>query len=262
MRTVTSHGVTLHLQVEGPDTGPVVMLANSLGTDMRVWDPLLPFLPKGMRIVRFDKRGHGLSDCPDAPYDMDTLVSDAEAVIDALGLQNIAFVGLSIGGLIGQGLAARRSDIIRALVLMDTAAKIGSSEMWQDRIAGLRAGGIGSMADAILDRWFAPEMRNDAARLAPWRNMLTRTPIEGYIGCCAAIAGADFTQSTSNLALPVMAMTGAEDGSTTPEMVQGTANLCNAAFHVIPDAGHLPCIEAPEHVGALISEFLKEVGHV
>lgn len=118
------------------------------------------------------------------------------------------------------------------------------------------------MADAILDRWFAPEMRNDAARLAPWRNMLTRTPIEGYIGCCAAIAGADFTQSTSNLALPVMAMTGAEDGSTTPEMVQGTANLCNAAFHVIPDAGHLPCIEAPEHVGALISEFLKEVGHV
>lgn len=262
MRTVTSQGVTLHVQVDGPDSGPVVMLANSLGTDMRVWDPLLPFLPTGVRIVRFDKRGHGLSDCPDAPYDMDTLVSDAEAVIDTLGLRDIAFVGLSIGGLIGQGLAVRRPDALRALVLMDTAAKIGSPEMWQDRIAGLRAGGISSMADAILDRWFAPEMRNDAARLAPWRNMLTRTPIEGYIGCCAAIAGADFTQSTSDLTIPVMAMAGSEDGSTTPEMVQATAKLCNATFHVIPDAGHLPCVEAPKQVGALISEFFKEVGHV
>jgi 3-oxoadipate enol-lactonase len=151
---------------------------------------------------------------------------------------------------------------MRALVLMDTAAKIGSPEMWQDRIDALRTGGIASMADAILDRWFAPEMRNDAARLAPWRHMLTRTPIEGYIGCCAAIAGADFTETTRALTLPVMAMAGSEDGSTTPDLVRTTAELCNAAFHVIEGAGHLPCIEAPEQVGALISDFLKETGHV
>lgn len=262
MKTVTSNGAVLHVQVDGPDTGPVVMFANSLGTDLRVWDPLLPFLPHGLRVVRFDKRGHGLSDCPAAPYDMNLLVSDAEAVIDALGLQDIAFVGLSIGGLIGQGLAARRPNLMRGLVLMDTAAKIGSPEMWNERIASLRSGGIGSMADAILDRWFAPEMRNDANRLAPWRHMLTRTPLEGYIGCCAAIAGADFTESTRALTLPVMAMVGAEDGATTPEMVKATAKLCNAAFHVIPDAGHLPCVEAPDAVAALISDFLKEVGHV
>lgn len=262
MKTVTSNDVTLHVQVEGPETGPVVMFANSLGTDLRVWDLLLPHLPEGLRIVRYDKRGHGLSDCPAAPYDMDTLVADAEAIIDTLGLRDIAFVGLSIGGLIGQGLAARRPETMRALVLMDTAAKIGSPEMWQDRIDALRTGGIASMADAILDRWFAPEMRNDATRLAPWRHMLTRTPIEGYIGCCAAIAGADFTETTRALTLPVMAMAGSEDGSTTPDLVRTTAELCNAAFHVIADAGHLPCIEAPEHVGALISDFLKETGHV
>jgi 3-oxoadipate enol-lactonase len=262
MRTVTSNGVTLHVQLEGPEDGPVVMFANSLGTDLRVWDLLLPHLPEGLRIVRFDKRGHGLSDCPDGPYDMDALVTDAEAIIDAFGLRDITFVGLSIGGLIGQGLAARRPEVMRALVLMDTAAKIGSSEMWQERIDALRTGGIGSMAEAILDRWFAPEMRHDAARLAPWRNMLTRTPIEGYIGCCAAIAEADFTQSTRALTLPVMAMAGSEDGSTTPEMVRATADLCNAAFHVIQDAGHLPCIEAPEQVGALITDFLKETAHV
>lgn len=262
MRTVTSNGVTLHVQLEGPEDGPVVMFANSLGTDLRVWDLLLPHLPEGLRIVRFDKRGHGLSDCPDGPYDMDALVTDAEAIIDAFGLRDITFVGLSIGGLIGQGLAARRPEVMRALVLMDTAAKIGSSEMWQERIDALRTGGIGSMAEAILDRWFAPEMRHDAARLAPWRNMLTRTPIEGYIGCCAAIAEADFTQSTRALTLPVMAMAGSEDGATTPEMVRAAADLCNAAFHVIQDAGHLPCIEAPEQVGALITYFLKETAHV
>ncbi|WP_300587891.1 3-oxoadipate enol-lactonase [Marivita sp.] len=262
MKTVTSNGAVLHVQVDGPDTGPVVMFANSLGTDLRVWDPLLPHMPKGLRIVRFDNRGHGLSDCPAAPYDMDTLVSDAEAVVDALGLTNVAFVGLSIGGLIGQGLAARRPDVMRALVLMDTAAKIGSPEMWGDRIAAVQSGGLEPMGDAILDRWFAPEMRNDATRLAPWRNMLIRTPVDGYVGCCAAIAGADFTASTAALTLPVMAMAGAEDGATTPDLVEATAKLCNAAFHVIANAGHLPCVEAPETVGALISDFLKEVGHV
>lgn len=262
MKTVTSNGAVLHVQVDGPDTGPVVMFANSLGTDLRVWDPLLPHMPKGLRIVRFDNRGHGLSDCPAAPYDMDTLVSDAEAVVDALGLTNVAFVGLSIGGLIGQGLAARRPDVMRALVLMDTAAKIGSPEMWGDRIAAVQSGGLEPMGDAILDRWFAPEMRNDATRLAPWRNMLIRTPVDGYVGCCAAIAGADFTASTAALTLPVMAMAGSEDGATTPELVEATAKLCNAAFHVIANAGHLPCVEAPETVGALISDFLKEVGHV
>lgn len=262
MKTVTSNGAVLHVQVDGPDTGPVVMFANSLGTDLRVWDPLLPHMPKGLRIVRFDNRGHGLSDCPAAPYDMDTLVSDAEAVVDALGLTNVAFVGLSIGGLIGQGLAARRPDVMRTLVLMDTAAKIGSPEMWGERIAAVLSGGLEPMGDAILDRWFAPEMRNDATRLAPWRNMLIRTPVDGYVGCCAAIAGADFTASTAALTLPVMAMAGSEDGATTPELVEATAKLCNAAFHVIANAGHLPCVEAPETVGALISDFLKEVGHV
>ncbi|WP_416882793.1 3-oxoadipate enol-lactonase [Marivita sp.] len=262
MKTVTSNGAVLHVQVDGPDTGPMVMFANSLGTDLRVWDPLLPHMPKGLRIVRFDNRGHGLSDCPAAPYDMDTLVFDAEAVVEALGLTNVAFVGLSIGGLIGQGLAARRPDVMRALVLMDTAAKIGSPEMWGERIAAVQSGGLEPMGDAILDRWFAPEMRNDATRLAPWRNMLIRTPVDGYVGCCAAIAGADFTASTAALTLPVMAMAGSEDGATTPELVEATAKLCNAAFHVIANAGHLPCVEAPETVGALISDFLKEVGHV
>jgi 3-oxoadipate enol-lactonase len=262
MKTVASQGVMLHVQRDGPETGPVVMFANSLGTDLRVWDPILPHLPKGLRIVRFDKRGHGLSDCPDAPYDMDTLVDDAEVVADALGAAELVFVGLSIGGLIGQGLAARRPDLVRGLVLMDTAASIGTPAMWQTRMDGVRADGLAGMADDILDRWFAPEMRNDAAALAPWRNMLSRTPVEGYVGCCAAIAGADFTESTAGLTIPVLAMAGSEDGSTPPDLVKATADLCGAEFHVIDGAGHLPCVEKPEETARLITEIMKETGHV
>ncbi len=233
------------------------MFANSLGTDLRVWDKLIAHLPDTFRIVRYDKRGHGLSDCPPAPYTMEELVDDAETICDALGLSDITFVGLSIGGMIGQGLAARRPDLVRALVLMDTAAKIGTPEVWQERIDMIRQGGIAAASAPILERWFtAPFRAGDG--IAPWRNMLERTPVEGYIGCCQAIAGADLTQSTKALRIPVMALAGAEDGSTPPDLVEATAALCGGAFHIIDEAGHLPCVERPVETAALVSRFLSE----
>ncbi|WP_353475695.1 3-oxoadipate enol-lactonase (plasmid) [Salipiger sp. H15] len=257
MQTLSVSGVSLNIRDEGPRDGRVLMLANSLGTDLRVWDALIPLLPEGLRVVRFDKRGHGLSDAPAAPYAMETLVSDAEAICEALGLSDVTFVGLSIGGLIGQGLAAKRPDLVRALVLMDTAAKIGTPEMWQTRIDGIRANGVGSLADAILERWFTPGFRASDPQFAAWKNMLVRTPVEGYVGCCAAIAGADLTESTRALTLPVLAMAGAEDGSTPPELVRGTAELCGAEFALIEHAGHIPCVEQPEATARLITDFLE-----
>lgn len=258
MQTVLLQKSTVHFSDTGPKDGRVVMFANSLGTDFRVWDQLLPLLPEGLRIVLFDKAGHGLTDCRPAPYAMDQLVADAEALADHLELTDITFVGLSIGGMIGQGLAAKRPDLLKALVLMDTAAKIGSPEMWQTRIDAVRAGGIESLADAILERWFAPVYReNNPTDLAKWRNMLSRTPVEGYVGCCQAIAAADLTESTRALTLPVMAMTGDQDGSTPPELVQATADLCGATCHIIKDAGHIPCVEQPEVVAKLITDFLE-----
>ena len=262
MQTVQSNGCTLHVQVDGPVDAPVLMLANSLGTDLRVWDPMLAEMSADLRVVRFDKRGHGLSDCPDAPYAIDTLVQDAIAVADAFEVRGATFVGLSIGGLIGQGLCLARPDIAKRLVLMDTAAKIGTQDMWDDRIAALRSGGLASIAEGILDRWFAPGFRNDPVRLPPWRHMLSRTPVEGYIGCCQAIAGADFTDQLSDLALPVMAMAGTEDMSTPPELVKATADLLNAEFHAIENAGHLPCIEQPKITAELITRFMEETNNV
>ena len=257
MQTLSVAGVSLHIRDDGPKDGRVLMLANSLGTDLRVWDALIPLLPEGLRVVRFDKRGHGLSDAPEAPYAMETLVDDAEAICEALGLTDVTFVGLSIGGIIGQGLAAKRPDLIRALVLMDTAAQIGTPEMWQTRIDGIRANGVTSLADAILERWFTPGFRESDPQFAAWKNMLERTPLEGYVGCCAAIAGADYTESTRGLKLPVLAMAGAEDGSTPPELVRVTAELCGADFAPIDGAGHIPCVEQPAETARLICEFLE-----
>jgi 3-oxoadipate enol-lactonase len=258
MLTISTSDITLHIRDEGPRSGRVLMFANSLGTDLRVWDALLPLLPARLRIVRFDKRGHGLSDATPAPYALDQLIADAEAVCDRLGLTDITFVGLSIGGLIGQGLAARRPDLVRALVLMDTAARIGTAAMWQDRIAAINAGGVEALAGPILERWFTPAFRDTNPEFALWRNMLTRTSVAGYTGCCAAIAGADLTESTRALRLPVMAMVGDQDGSTPPDLVRATADLCGAEFHVISDAGHIPCVEQPEATARLLTEFLEK----
>jgi 3-oxoadipate enol-lactonase len=261
MLIIPTEAASLHVRSDGPEDGRPVIFANSLGTDFRVWDPLLPHLPAGLRLVRYDKRGHGLSDCPPGPYRIEDLVAEAAAVADALGLRGATFIGLSIGGLIGQGLALARPDIVAALVLMDTAAKIGTPAMWAERIAAIEGGGIEAIADGVLDRWFAPRLRRDPVALAPWRNMLTRTPRAGYTGCCAAIAGADFTDRIGTLAIPVMAMAGEADQATPPDLVRATAALCKAPFHLIADAGHLPCVERPEDVARLIADFLETTRH-
>lgn len=257
MQTIVRPDATLHIRDEGPRAGRPVMFANSLGTDLRVWDALLPLLPADLRIIRFDKRGHGLSSAPPAPYAMETLIADAAAVCDGLGVSGVTFVGLSIGGLIGQGLAAARPDLVRALVLMDTAAKIGTPEMWQARIGTIRAGGIAALEGPIMERWFTAPFRDNNPEFALWCAMLTRTSLEGYLGCCAAIAGADLTESTRALRLPALALVGDEDGSTPPDLVRATAALCGADFHMIAGAGHIPCVEQPAATAALLADFLE-----
>ena len=258
MRTMQANGVTLHLREDGDPAGAPVVFANSLGTDLRLWDALLPLLPDGLRFIRYDMRGHGLSACPAGPYAMDELIADAEALVGGLDCGPVTFVGLSIGGMIGQGLAVKRPDLVRALILSNTAARMGEPAMWADRIARLRQGGLESMADAILDRWFGPAFRR-TADAALWRAMLTRTPIEGYLACCAAIAGTDLTDRTATLTLPTLAIAGSEDGASPPDLVAATAALIpGAACHTIPGAGHLPCVENPAAYAAILSPFLKE----
>ncbi|UWR12272.1 3-oxoadipate enol-lactonase [Sulfitobacter mediterraneus] len=262
MKTFDTGDVRLHYRVDGPDDGAPVVFANSLGTDMRLWDPILPMLPKGLRIIRFDKRGHGLSSCPAGNYSMGSLVTDTERLLDHLGVKECVFVGLSIGGMIAQGLAVKRLDLIRAVVLSNTAAKIGNAEMWAERIGDVRKGGIEALADAVMERWFATQFRA-TPELELWRNMLARQDDNGYIGCAAAISGTDFYTPTSGLRLPALGIAGSEDGSTPPDLVRETMDLIpGSKFHLIRKAGHLPCVEQPEEYAQVLTDFLKGVGHV
>jgi len=209
---IVRDGVTLFARDEGE--GAPVVFANSLGTDLRLWDPILPLLPEGLRIIRYDKRGHGKSDVPPAPYSMGALVSDAEAVMDHLGVKDAVFVGLSIGGMIAQGLAVKRLDLIRAVVLSNTAARIGTQELWQTRIDAIRQNGLASLTDEVMARWFGRDFLA-TPEMSHWRAMFESTPDEGYIGCSQAISGTDFYTSTSSLRCPALGIAGTEDGSTT-----------------------------------------------
>jgi len=253
--------VQIHYREDGDPGGAPVVFANSLGTDYRLWDPILPLLPPGLRIIRYDKRGHGLSSCPPAPYAMGALITDVERLLDHLGVKDCLFVGLSIGGMIAQGLAVKRLDLIRAMVISNTGAKIGTHEMWQDRIDAVRKGGIEALADPIMERWFSRAFRA-TPELTAWRNMLTRQPDEGYIGCSAAIQGTDFYTPTAGLTLPTLAIAGSEDGSTPPDLVRETAELIKGSkFHLIRGAGHLPCVENPDEYARVLSDFITDTGH-
>ena len=262
MRIADLKDVSLHYRIDGDVDGAPIVFANSLGTDMRLWDPIIPFLPKGLRIIRFDKRGHGLSSQPAAPYSMGSLIRDAEQLLDHLEVKDCVFVGLSIGGMIAQGLAVKRMDQIRALVLSNTAAKIGTPKIWQDRMAAVRAGGIEALADATMERWFSKHFQS-GPEMPLWRNMMVRQPVEGYLGCCAAISGTDFYTPTSGLRLPTLGIAGSEDGSTPPDLVRETVDLIpGSRFALIRRAGHLPCVERPQEYAELLGNFLIEIGHI
>jgi len=262
MRAVNANGVTLHVQEDGDSNGTPVVFANSLGTDLRLWDAIIPLLPDGLRLVRYDKRGHGLSGCPEGPYTIDDLTADAAALIEGLDLGPVIFVGLSIGGMIGQSLASRRPDLVRALVLSNTAARMGDPATWEERITAINEKGLAAMEKAVLDRWFGPTFRA-TPEAALWGALLTRTPAVGYVGCCAAIAAADLTNITAGLRLPTLAIAGSHDGASPPDLVVATAALIpSSQVHVIDGVGHLPCVENPTAYAAVLNPFLKEHAYV
>ncbi|QEE34878.1 3-oxoadipate enol-lactonase [Octadecabacter sp. SW4] len=253
-------GVTLFALESGPADGPAVVFLHGLGMDGAIWDDVVAQLPDGLRYIRLDMRGHGQSDVSPAPYSMGALISDCEAVCDALNVRDAVIVGLSIGGLIAQGLAVKRLDLVRALVLSNTAAKIGRPEIWQARADAVQRGGIGAIADDTVARWFGPRGRLE--QMAAARARLMRCDPVGYAGCSAAIGGTDFWTPTSGLRLPCLGIAGAEDGSTPPDLVRETTDLIpGSRFALMRRVGHVPPLQDAQGYAALITQFLTEIVH-
>ncbi|MEX0957485.1 MAG: 3-oxoadipate enol-lactonase [Rhizobiaceae bacterium] len=259
MRFARVNGVVVHHAVRGPANGPVIVFSNSLGTDFRIWDAVAAAFENDYRLVLYDKRGHGLSEATPAPYALTDHVSDLAALLDHLGIGRATIVGLSVGGMIAQGLAALRPDLVERLVLSDTAHKIGTDELWNGRIEAVTKDGIASLATPIMERWFTPAYRDPSnPDFVGYTAMLTRTTVDGYAGTCAALRDADLTESTRALKIPVLCIVGDQDGSTPPDLVRSTADLIDGSrFEIVKDAGHLPCIEQPDATAKLIREFLR-----
>lgn len=242
----------------GPRDAPPILFANSLGTDLRMWDGVSAALP-GFRCIGFDKRGHGLSATPSEGWTVQDLAADAVALMDHLGVARAIVAGCSVGGLVAQAMALDHPGRVSALILSNTAARIGTDQMWATRIAALREGGIASISAAILERWFAPAFLNTPESL-PWQTMLLRCDLAGYIGTCEALAIADLRARVPALDLPVMLLAGSMDQATPPALVAETAAMIpGARLEVLDGSGHLPAIDAPTRTADLILNFVKGV---
>lgn len=263
MNFANLNGVTIHHQLIGAAEGkPTIVFANSLGTDFRIWRDIVVALAGEAAIVTYDKRGHGLSDIGNTPYQMDDHVDDLIALLEYLNVSNAVICGVSVGGMIAQGVCAKRPDLVSGLILCDTGHKIGTEDFWNDRISAISEAGLEGFADAILERWFTPAFRApDNAAFAGYRNMLVRTTLEGYIGTCTALRDADFTEETKRISVPTLCMVGEQDGSTPPSLVEELCALIpKSQYELIADCGHIPSIEQPEIVVQHIRNFLARNG--
>jgi 3-oxoadipate enol-lactonase len=252
----------VHWQESGPRDAPAVVLVNSLGTDIRIWDDVAGRLALSRRVIRYDKRGHGLSDIPTGPYRIADFTEDLIALTDSIGLSRFSLVGLSIGGLIGQDLAIRHPARLAALILADTAQKVGTAESWATRIAAVRKDGLAAIADAVMERWFTPAFhREKPHELAGWRNLLLRQPAEGYVATCEALRDADLTDDAARIAAPTLVVCGDGDQSTPPDLVRTAAGrIPGARFELIPGCGHIPPVEQPRRLAELLERHLAAFG--
>lgn len=250
----------LHVEADLRPGGQNVVYINSLGSDLRIWDGVVARLSSaGFGALRFDLRGHGLSDLGTSPKLIADHAADLAAVMDAFGVGEAALCGVSVGGAIALGFAATHPRRATRLALCNTGAKIGTTEAWNARIAAVEQGGVAAIAEAVLERWFPPALRAaDAPEVAFARNMLTRTPAAGYAATCVALRDSDLSEAARGVSVPTLCVAGELDGSTPPAMLRALAALVpGAVYYEIAGAGHLPCLQTPQALAERLIEFLK-----
>lgn len=263
--SVKTNGVDTAYRFDGPanfpSDGRVILMSNSLMSNYTMWDWTIPALTDKYRVLRYDMRGHGQSGTTPAPYSIPQLADDAVALLDALKIAKVHFVGLSMGGMIGQQLGARYADRVHSLSLCDTASEMSPRSVWEDRLATAREKGVPGLAEGTLQRWFtAPFLKRAPQDIEKVRRMILGTGLEGYIGCASAVR--DMAQTTMLLKIkaPTLVLTGRQDPATTVDhstvihrMIDGSQMV------VLEDAAHLSNIEQPEAFNRTVRTFIDKV---
>jgi 3-oxoadipate enol-lactonase len=249
--------VRLRYQFDGPVGAPVLMLSNSLGTDLAMWEAQMPRLTRDHRVLRYDTRGHGQSAVPPGPYTIEYLGRDVVALLDQLALDRVTFCGLSLGGMTGMWLGAHAPARIARLVLANTAARVAAPELYNARIDKVNAGGVAAISDAVLARWFTPAFINrEPATISAMKAMMERTSAAGYAACCAAIRDMDQRDELAAIGAPTLVIVGTHDGATPPADGRFLAERIPGARLAELDAAHLSNIEAAPAFNAALASFL------
>jgi 3-oxoadipate enol-lactonase len=252
--------VAVSYEMAGPNDGPTVVLAHSVGSTRAMWEPQVPVLADaGFRVISYDARGHGKSPVPNGPYAMDDLAEDLAALLDTTGTERAHIIGLSMGGMTAMALTARHPERVASLALLCTSAFLEPAQFWLDRAATARSAGTAAMAKVVVARWFTAETCSAEPELvAEAVAMVASTPDEGYAACCEAIAAMDLRAGLPAVAVPTLALAGAEDPATPPEHLAYIADhVPGALLAVIPDAAHLANLERPEQVNTALLAHLE-----
>lgn len=257
---IKANGIDINYEVQG--AGPWLVLSHSLACDLRMWDEQVAALAKRFRVLRYDTRGHGQSSAPAGDYTLDQLAADAQALFHALGIEHCHWVGLSMGGMIGQTFALKYPGVFSTLTLADTTSRRheGAREMWDARIKVAQEKGMQVLVEPTLQRWFTEGFRqSNPAVIARIGAMIRGIPADGYAGCARAISTMNLTARLKEIKCPALVMAGAEDAGTPVEMTHEIhANLPGSQLVIIPEASHLSNVEQPVAFNAALSAFLEK----
>ena len=259
---INANEIDINYELTGKKGSPVVMLSHSLACSLVMWQPQMAVLESAFQVLRFDTRGHGDSDAPQGAYSFEQLAMDAIGLMDALKIDRVHFVGLSMGGMIGQGLALDYADRLKSLALCDTAAIMPdeTDPIWQQRIEAAGEKGLQGQVDETLERWFRPEyLQQNPPVVEMIRRQILATPVAGYIGCSEAIRDLDNLKRLSEINLPTLIMVGEEDPGTPVAASEAMhERISDSRLVVLPSARHLSNIEQSEAFNAALMEFLLQ----
>lgn len=238
----------VHHRFDGPEDAPVLVLSNSLGSTLELWDGNVAALARRYRVLRYDHRGHGRSAAPAGPYTVSELAGDVLELLDELALEQVTLCGLSLGGAVAMWVARYAPARVERLVLCCTAARFGEPEVWAERAATVRERGLEAIVDDVMERWFTPTFRASRPEVvAGFRAMFVATSAEGYAACCDALGGWAFSGELGSIAVPTLALAAADDPATPPEQLELiAAGIPGAELVVLPDCAHLVNVEQPE----------------